>query len=43
MALAVYGFSVVDGDTLRLNGERVRLLGIDAPEKSQTCDKDGNA
>jgi len=24
--------SVVDGDTLRINGERIRLLGIDAPE-----------
>ena len=24
--------TVVDGDTLRINGERVRLLGIDAPE-----------
>jgi endonuclease YncB( thermonuclease family) len=28
---------VVDGDTLRLGGERVRLLGIDAPERAQTC------
>jgi endonuclease YncB( thermonuclease family) len=27
----------VDGDTLRLNGERIRLLGIDAPELAQTC------
>ncbi|MFC4595509.1 thermonuclease family protein [Sphingobium tyrosinilyticum] len=24
--------TVVDGDTLRIGGERVRLLGIDAPE-----------
>ncbi|MEL6388390.1 MAG: thermonuclease family protein [Pseudomonadota bacterium] len=24
--------TVVDGDTLRLNGERLRLIGIDAPE-----------
>ena len=23
---------IVDGDTLRANGERIRLLGIDAPE-----------
>lgn len=30
--------SVVDGDTLRLAGGRVRLLGIDAPELAQTCD-----
>lgn len=43
MALAVDGFSVVDGDTLKVNGERVRLLGIDAPEKAQTCDRDGEA
>lgn len=25
----------VDGDTLRCNGERIRLLGIDAPEKGK--------
>jgi len=29
--------TVVDGDTLRLGGERVRLLGIDAPELAQQC------
>lgn len=28
---------VVDGDTLVINGTRVRLEGIDAPEASQTC------
>ena len=28
---------VVDGDTLDVAGERVRLEGIDAPETSQTC------
>ncbi len=28
---------VVDGDTVRLNGQRVRILGIDAPEIKQTC------
>jgi endonuclease YncB( thermonuclease family) len=26
-----------DGDSLTLSGERVRLLGIDAPELDQTC------
>ena len=28
---------VVDGDSLALAGERVRLYGIDAPESAQTC------
>jgi endonuclease YncB( thermonuclease family) len=27
----------IDGDTLELAGERIRLWGIDAPERSQTC------
>lgn len=26
-----------DGDTLRLGGDRIRLLGIDAPELEQSC------
>ena len=29
-----------DGDSFRLGGERVRLLGIDAPELDQTCTRD---
>lgn len=29
--------TVLDGDTIRLGDERVRLFGIDAPEKSQPC------
>ena len=29
--------TAVDGDTIRLAGARVRLLGIDAPELAQTC------
>lgn len=33
---------VVDGDTLDLGGDRVRLYGIDAPEAGQTCDRDGS-
>lgn len=28
---------VVDGDTLEINGERVRLYGVDAFERDQTC------
>jgi len=28
---------VVDGDTLEIEGETVRLFGIDAPEPEQTC------
>lgn len=30
---------VIDGDSLVLNGERIRLQGIDAPELDQTCDR----
>ena len=31
---------VVDGDSLRFGAERVRLLGIDAPEIKQTCKRE---
>jgi endonuclease YncB( thermonuclease family) len=30
-----------DGDSLEVNGIRIRLYGIDAPELSQTCNRDG--
>lgn len=30
-------FSVVDGDTLARDGQRLRLQGIDAPELAQSC------
>jgi len=32
---------VVDGDTLRIDGIRVRLHGIDAPESRQVCGSSG--
>ena len=34
------GLRVVDGDTIVLNGEKIRFSGIDTPELKQTCMKD---
>ena len=30
---------VIDGDTIRINNNKIRLFGIDAPEKKQQCQK----
>lgn len=36
--------SVIDGDTIEIRGERIRLVSIDAPEAAQPCfDNQGNA
>lgn len=40
-AAAADGVRVVDGDTLELGGEKIRLYGIDAPEAGQSCAKLG--
>ena len=32
---------LIDGDTLEWKGERIRLMGFDAPEMKQTCKRDG--
>ena len=34
----LHGFAVSDGDTVKFGKQRVRLFGIDAPEKLQPCD-----
>jgi len=37
---AIYGKAqVIDGDTIKINGKKIRLFGIDAPEKKQICQK----
>lgn len=32
---------IVDGDSIELDGQRIRLRGIDAPEYRQNCTRDG--
>ena len=32
-----YEIKIIDGDTIHLDGEKIRFSGIDAPELNQTC------
>ena len=32
---------IIDGDTININGEKIRFYGIDAPEIDQECKKKG--
>ena len=34
-----YEIKIIDGDTIHLNGEKIRFAGIDTPELKQTCSK----
>jgi len=38
-----YKIKIIDGDTIHLNGEKIRFTGIDTPELKQTCNKDNKA
>lgn len=33
---------IIDGDTLKINGTKIRLAGVDAPEISQKCKSHGH-
>ena len=34
-----YEIKIIDGDTINLNGKKIRFSGIDTPELKQTCQK----
>ena len=34
--------SIIDGDTIEIHGQRIRLFGIDAPEHDQLCEAAGS-
>ena len=34
-----YEIKIIDGDTINLNGKKIRFSGIDTPELKQTCKK----
>ena len=39
----ITGFAkIIDGDTIKISNKKIRLHGIDAPEKKQTCKKNKN-
>ena len=39
-ASEIFGVAkVVDGDSIKINGMKIRLFGVDAPEKNQICKK----
>lgn len=40
---ALAAVDIVDGDTIRVDGERVRLWGMDAPERKQACQISGQS
>jgi len=39
--IAADNVSVIDGDTIKIDGRTIRLWGIDAPELYQTCEREG--
>ena len=40
-SLKAQKIKVIDGDTIHLNGEKIRFSGIDSPEISQKCIRNG--